>query len=384
MSASVLGTWSRRLRTWAVDDALPFWATAGLRRLQWPLRGAPCLRAAIRLPSVPIRLMVQARQIYVYATAARLGWYPRSAGLVERAFDSMVRDFQAADGQDGWVFSIDRRGTVVDARRDLYAHAFVLFAVASFVQMTGQSATLALADQTLAFIDKNMRAHREGYVERLPPTAGHRRQNPHMHLLEASWPCGAPRRTSDTSNEPGMSSTCSSRDFFQPASGTLCEYLDDELRPASGIDGAIVEPGHHYEWIWLLRWFERETGRPGRALCRRALCPCDRLWLRCRWPDRRRAAGGWKLQAAVAPRCGRSPRRSRPISRKPGSGGRVPRTGRRRSPNGSPRICCSRRPGAAGSTGSTRMASGRSTICRPARFYHIVCALHELELFTTR
>ena len=128
MSASALGTWSRRLRSWAVDDALPFWATAGFDGSNGRFEERLAF-AGDPLPSVPIRLMVQARQIYVYATAARLDWYPRSAGLVERAFDSMVRDFQAADGKEGWVFSIDRRGTVVDARRELYAHAFELFAV---------------------------------------------------------------------------------------------------------------------------------------------------------------------------------------------------------------------------------------------------------------
>jgi mannose/cellobiose epimerase-like protein (N-acyl-D-glucosamine 2-epimerase family) len=261
MPVSALGTWSRRLREWAVDDALPFWATAGFDGANGRFEERLAF-GGDRLLSVPIRLMVQARQIYVYATAARQGWYPGSAGLVERAFDSMVRDFHGSDGKDGWVFSIDRRGAVVDARRELYAHAFVLLAVASFVQATGRSATLSLADRTLAFIDNNMRAQRGGYVEVLPSTGDHRRQNPHMHLLEgllALWSISSERRYLERAGH--VVDLFESR-FFQPASGTLCEYLDDELRPANGIDGAIVEPGHHYEWIWLLRWFERETGRP--------------------------------------------------------------------------------------------------------------------------
>ena len=49
--------------------------------------------------------------------------------------------------------------------------------------------------------------------------------------------------------------------FFLPELGVLCEYFDDDLNPASGELGRIVEPGHHYEWIWLLRWYERESGR---------------------------------------------------------------------------------------------------------------------------
>jgi mannose-6-phosphate isomerase len=50
--------------------------------------------------------------------------------------------------------------------------------------------------------------------------------------------------------------------FFQSASGVLGEYFDDELNPAAETAGRIVEPGHHYEWVWLLRWYERESGQP--------------------------------------------------------------------------------------------------------------------------
>jgi mannose-6-phosphate isomerase len=39
------------------------------------------------------------------------------------------------------------------------------------------------------------------------------------------------------------------------------EYFTEELAPADGIAGRLVEPGHHYEWIWLLRRFERAGGR---------------------------------------------------------------------------------------------------------------------------
>jgi len=67
MSAPVLGTWSRRLRTWAVDDALPLWATAGFDGSNGRFEERLAF-AGDPLPSVPIRLMVQARQIYVYAT----------------------------------------------------------------------------------------------------------------------------------------------------------------------------------------------------------------------------------------------------------------------------------------------------------------------------
>ena len=382
MSASVLGTWSRRLRTWAVDDALPFWATAGFDGSKHRFEERLAF-GGDRLPSVPIRLMVQARQIYVHATAARLGWYPRSAGLVERAFDSMVRDFHAADGKEGWVFSIDRRGAVVDARRDLYAHAFVLLAVASVVQATGQSAKLALADQTLALIDKNMRAQREGYVERLPSTVGHRRQNPHMHLLEgllALWSASSDKRYLERA---GYVVDLFESRFFQPSSGTLCEYLDDELRPASGIDGAIVEPGHHYEWIWLLRWFERETGRP---VARHV----DALYAHAN--NHGFDADGLIVDELLADGSCRQPsRRLWPITEAIKANIAEARLGRPGAEERAAALveCLATRllqPATRGGWIDRLDLNGNWAVDHmPAStFYHIVCALHELEPFTTR
>ena len=49
--------------------------------------------------------------------------------------------------------------------------------------------------------------------------------------------------------------------FFRSDPGVLGEYFDPTLAPAAGVAGDIVEPGHHSEWIWLLRRFERATGR---------------------------------------------------------------------------------------------------------------------------
>src|SRR5262249_19526677 len=50
--------------------------------------------------------------------------------------------------------------------------------------------------------------------------------------------------------------------FFRSEEGVLGEYFTARLAPADGLAGRLVEPGHHYEWIWLLRRFEWASGRP--------------------------------------------------------------------------------------------------------------------------
>ncbi|MBS0541770.1 MAG: AGE family epimerase/isomerase, partial [Proteobacteria bacterium] len=249
------------LRRWTVEQALPLWAAAGFDEAND--RFEECLSlTGNRTADVPIRLIVQARQIYSYALAARRNWYPEALSLVERAYRSMVRDFYRPDGRDGWVFSVRRDGSIADGRRDLYSHAFALLAISSYVQATGKREALALVDETLAFIDTRLHAAKSGgYVEELPTTSDRRRQNPHMHLFECMlslWTNTGEARYLARAGE--IFGLFSSR-FFRAESGTLGEYFDDVLRPASGAAGDIVEPGHHCEWVWLLRWFERESRR---------------------------------------------------------------------------------------------------------------------------
>jgi len=248
-----------RLRAWAVEQALPLWAGAGYDRKhgrfeeRLTLGGAP-------IADAPQRLIVQARQIYSYGLASRRGWRG-SRDLVDEAFASMVRDFHRPDGRDGWVFSVAHDGTVMDGTRDLYAHAFVLLGVASYVNAGGGKAALAVADETLAFIDGNLQAPGGGYFDALPRPGAMRRQNPHMHMLEgllSLWVSSGERRYLTRAEKIFE---LFAAHFFQPDHGVLGEYYDDRLVRIAGVTGDIVEPGHHYEWVWLLRWFERESGR---------------------------------------------------------------------------------------------------------------------------
>lgn len=249
------------LRDWATRSALPLWASVGFNKAQrrfherLTLDGRPIV-------DVPIRLMVQARQIYTYSIASRRGWYPGAIDLVEQAYATMVREYYRADGRDGWVFAVHRDGTVADSKRDLYAHAFVLLGVATFVAATGKRGALAIADETLNYLDAAMCAPQAGgYVDALPPQDATRRQNPHMHLFEgllALWEVSAEHRYLSRAQEMFE---LFRKNFFQASDGVLGEYYDSTLRPLAGDAGKIVEPGHHYEWIWLLRRFESASGQ---------------------------------------------------------------------------------------------------------------------------
>lgn len=106
------------LDDWLQRAALPLWATSGFNERYGRFEGRLDLGER-PLVDVPLRLMVQARQIHVYAMAAERGWYAGALERVERAFEAFQRDYFRRDGADGWVFSVTQEGVVVDATRDL-------------------------------------------------------------------------------------------------------------------------------------------------------------------------------------------------------------------------------------------------------------------------
>jgi mannose/cellobiose epimerase-like protein (N-acyl-D-glucosamine 2-epimerase family) len=243
------------LRRWAIDQALPLWAERGFdpahdrfeERLT--LQGEP-------IHDVPHRLTVQARQVHSYAIARQRGWFAGADAQIERGYRSMVRDYRKSHG---WVFSVHRNGEAFESRRDFYAQAFVLLAIGSYTGLTGDRAPLALAEDMLAELDRDFRASAGGYLDSLPALDALRRQNPHMHLFEALLNLWMNSREPRYLERAGRMFELFTRHFFEPQAGVLLEYFDEALAPTSD---RIVEPGHHCEWIWLLRWYEREAGVP--------------------------------------------------------------------------------------------------------------------------
>jgi mannose/cellobiose epimerase-like protein (N-acyl-D-glucosamine 2-epimerase family) len=84
--------------------------------------------------------------------------------------------------------------------------------------------------------------------------------NPHMHLLEAalSWTA--------VGNDPGWQELADEivalalERFIDSGSGALRENFDEHWAPLAGTAGRIVEPGHQFEWAWLLLCWGRTVG----------------------------------------------------------------------------------------------------------------------------
>jgi mannose-6-phosphate isomerase len=245
-----------RMLAWLRDAALPLWIDRGFDLDSGGFHER--LDHAANPIAAPRRLTVQARQIFVYARAILLGWVA-DTGQVKTAFESMVARYKDRDGQPGFAFAVDADGAVVDGKRDLYAHAFVILASSAYFKLTGDTQAIAVADEVLAFIDTAMSAPNGGYLDAAPNPPVRRRQNPHMHLFEALLALYEATGDAAYLGRAGEIYGMFRTRFYQPATGTIAEYFDADWAPEEG-SNAMWEPGHHMEWAWLLTEYQRLTG----------------------------------------------------------------------------------------------------------------------------
>jgi mannose-6-phosphate isomerase len=249
-------------KDWIVAKALPFWAEAGFdarharfrERLDW--HGRPV--------EAPHRAMVQARQIYVYSHAAQLGWFAEGGRLAEAAMASLLRDFCARSGrQASFAFSIETDGRVLSPIRDAYAHAFVLFALAWLYRLNGERRLLSLADQVIAFVDEHLVDREQGGLfDHFPVTDRSKRQNPHMHLLEAYLALHEAEPGHDYLDRAGALVWLFKDRLFESEYGVLREHFSEQWADhPDPLKRRAIEPGHHFEWVWLLREYERRSGQ---------------------------------------------------------------------------------------------------------------------------
>lgn len=241
--------------SWLLEAACPLWLAHGV---DW--KGGAFEEDldpdTLRPRSEFRRLRVAARQIYVFANAARLG-VPRAAEAVALGLEFLHRHGALAEG--GFAMRFDRAHRPLGRTRDLYDHAFVLLAYAH----AGERA-LALAH--LAVIDRLFRHPVLGWHES-EPVALPRRQNPHMHLLEALLAAGERFGDAVYLDQADEIVGLFRSHFYQPDERGLPEYYDDHLAPLREAGRFVLEPGHHHEWVWLLDEYLRifaASGRPSR------------------------------------------------------------------------------------------------------------------------
>ena len=260
---SQLAEQTERLGAWTREHALPLWGRrardhrGGFYEAMLP-DGTPCT-------DMTKRFRVQPRQAYVYAHAETLGWTDQGHSASDHAWAFTLEagtddhSLQGTSPEEGGTFTgfchlLTPEGGIEDASRDTYDHAFVLLACAWRMQAFGDEQAARVAERTLGFLD-TLRQADGSYLEGAPAKQP-RRQNPHMHLFEASL--ALHQAGMDGALDRARAIRALFDQHFWDGS-VLREFFQDDwsLDPERG---DIIEPGHMAEWVWLLDQYEDATG----------------------------------------------------------------------------------------------------------------------------
>lgn len=200
------------------------------------------------------RARLYPRQIYAFSVAGELGWSGPVADVVHQGLSALLADYRRSDGL--YRSLIAPNGAPLVERAVLYDQAFVLLGFAGAHRALGEPGARDAARDLLARIEATLRNSSGGFDESAPRSLP-LLANSHMHLLEAclEW----------TGQDDGPWGEVAAeiielalRRFQDPVSGFIREYFDGDWNLLPGADADVVEPGHQYEWAWLLlRWSQR-------------------------------------------------------------------------------------------------------------------------------
>jgi mannose-6-phosphate isomerase len=229
------------LVVWLLDQAFPVWWRPGADR---EARGFhDTLDPAGRPIPGSQRARVQARQVYAYRVAGDLGWEGPWRQAMDHGLGALAGRFRRADGL--------YRSHPGDDAVDLYDQAFVLLA---FAQRPEPQA------DAVALLERLPRESAGGFAEFEGATL---RANPNMHLFEAflAWAeVGAPDPWRELA--AGQARLAMTR-LIDPESGAVSEVFGPAWTAPVIPGDRRVEPGHQFEWAWLLMRWSLATGDAG-------------------------------------------------------------------------------------------------------------------------
>lgn len=230
------------LRDHFTGVVLPMWRGPGFNTaLKLPYE-AVSAEAHEPLPAERYRAMACARQLFVFSQAG-------DGAHAQALFDSLIHTFQDTR-HGGWFYSVNAEGAPLDTTKDLYTHAFIVFACAEYGRVSGNRDALEIVHRTSALIQSHFAAPDDLFNAALSAdfasVTGTPIQNPLMHLTEA-W-LAAREATHDQAFDAALQrlACAMARRFVHTPTGCIAEL------PIGANDNRL-EPGHQFEWFWLVK-----------------------------------------------------------------------------------------------------------------------------------
>lgn len=238
------------LKKWLSESALPTWASYGIDEESGSF--FELLNHDLTPVERARRARLTARQIYCFASGLEAGWDGDGKALAEMGLEFLSRHLIREDATIRC--SVDSSGLPVDDGMDLYDDAFVLFALATMVEVFGRNAGIEKLARSIAEAMVLRAGRPDGAFQ---DSKGIILANPVMHMTEAflAWVEAVPGDNGFWLNLTDRLIKCALDHMIQAEIDALPEVFDDQWQPVQDEKGLLIEPGHQFEWAWLLaRW----------------------------------------------------------------------------------------------------------------------------------
>jgi len=189
--------WAARFKKEVAEDILPFWARHAVDRENGGFYGKIDCDLHID-PQAPRAAVINARILWTYSAACRLV-DPQYREIADCAWNYILDKFW--DREFGGIYwMVDYRGRAVSDRKQIYAQAFAIYAMAEYFRATGNPESLERARQLYGLIEGHSSDPVDkGYLEARARDWGAREDlrlsekdlncpksmNTHLHILEA-------------------------------------------------------------------------------------------------------------------------------------------------------------------------------------------------------
>lgn len=144
-------------------------------------------------------VILNARILWFFSETAQYIDNPAYRACADRAYQYLLQFFRDSE-HGGFYWELSATGQPINTKKQVYAQAFVIYALASYYQLTQNQAALDVALATFALVEeKAIDREREGYLEAFTREWGliedlrlsdkdlnyPKSQNTHLHVLEA-------------------------------------------------------------------------------------------------------------------------------------------------------------------------------------------------------
>jgi mannose/cellobiose epimerase-like protein (N-acyl-D-glucosamine 2-epimerase family) len=244
-----------RLKLWLTRDAYPIWWERGADRLhggfydRLDLNGDPV--------DEPKRLRVQARHAWSYAIAPDFGWTGPSEAACRHGLEFLIERYRRPDGLYRTLVALD--GSPLGDTVDLYDQAFVLLVLAAAHTRFGDA---GYADEAVSLRERlGAFCHPLGGFAEAPGQAQPLLSNPNMHLFESFIAWSAISGGHEWGRLAADEARLAMRRLIDAETGALGEEFEAGWTLPADPAARQVWPGHQFEWAWLLMAWN--AGDPG-------------------------------------------------------------------------------------------------------------------------